>query len=110
MDFLTCVFILPIFLNNLINSKSSKYCANSTHLQKQTATPFVPSLPFSTQLKDCKVALEDISFSCGAAKLQMLDLSQDKTHTTDSHNTTESDFLKNLSLKTPIAWGKSVDK
>ena len=40
----------------------------------------------------------------------MLDLSQDKTHTTDSHNTTESDFLKNLCLKTPIAWCNSVDK
>ena len=39
----------------------------------------------------------------------MLDLSQDKTHTTDSHHTTESDFLKNLCLKTPIAWGNSTD-
>ena len=97
MDFLTCAFILPIVLNNLINSKPSKYRGNSTYLQKQTATTFVPSVPFSTQLKDCKVVLEDISFSCGAAKLQMLDLSQDKTHTT------ESDFLKNLCLKTPIA-------
>ena len=110
MDSLTCAFILPIVLNNLINSKSSKHCGNSTDLQKQTATPFVRSMPFSTQLKDCKVVLEDISFSCGAAKLQVLDLSQDKTHTTDSHNTTESDFLKNLCLKTPIAWGNSVDK
>ena len=110
MDFLTCLFILPIVLNNLINSKSSKHCANSTNLQKQTATSFVPSVPFSTQLKDCKVALEDISFSCGTAKLQMLDLSQDKTHTTDSDNTTENDFLKNLCLKTPIAWCKSVGK
>ena len=110
MDFLTCAFILPIVLNNLINSKSSKHCGNSTDLQKQTATPFVPSVPFSTQLKDCKVVLEDISFSCGAAKLQMLDLSQDKTQTTDSHNTTEIDFLKNLCFKTPIAWGNSVDK
>ena len=110
MDFLTCAFILPIVLNNLINSKSSKHYGNSTDLQKQTATPFVPSVPFSTQLKDCKVVLEDISSSCGAAKLQMLDLSQDKTRTTDSYNTTESDFLKNLCLKTPIAWGNSVDK
>ena len=87
-----------------------KHCGNSTDLQKQTVTLFVLSVPFSTQLKDCKVVLEDISFSCGAAKLQMLDLSQDKTHMTDSHNTTESDFLKNLCLKTPIAWGNSVDK
>ena len=67
-------------------------------------------MSISTQLKDCKVVLEDISFSCGAAKLQMLDLSQDKTHTTDSHHTSESDFLKNLCLKTPIAWGNSIDE
>ena len=91
-------------MNNLTNSKSSKHCGNSTDLQKQTATPFVPSMSISTHLKGCKVALEDISFSCGAAKFQMLDLSQDKTHMTDSHHTTESDFLKNLCLKTPIAW------
>ena len=110
MDFLTCAFLLPIVLNNLINSKSSKHCGNSTDLQKQTATPSVPTMPFSTQLKDCKVVLEDISFSCGAAKLLMLDLSRGKTHTTDSYNTTESDFLKNLCLKIPIVWGNSVDK
>ena len=110
MDFLTCAFILTIVLNNLINYKLSKHCGNSTDSQKQTATPFVPSISFSTQLKDCKVVLEDISFSCGAAKLQMLDRSQDETHTTDSHSTTESDFLKNLCLKAPIAWGNSVDK
>ena len=40
----------------------------------------------------------------------MLDLSQDKTHMTDSHHTTGSDFLKNLCLKTPVAWGNSVDE
>ena len=95
-------------MNNLSYSKSSKHCGNSTDLEKQTATPFVPSVSISTQLKDCRVVLEDISFSCGAVKLQMLDLSQDKTHTTDSHHTTESDFLKNLCLKTPVAWGNSV--
>ena len=38
----------------------------------------------------------------------MLDLSQDKTHTTDSHHTTESDFLKNLCLKASVALGNSV--
>ena len=65
-------------------------------------------MSISTQLKDCRLVLQDISFSCGAAKLQILDLSQDKTHTTDSHHTTESDFLKNLCLKTPVAWGNAV--
>ena len=29
---------------------------------------------------------------------------------TDSHHTTESNFLKNLCLKTPIAWGNSIDE
>ena len=29
---------------------------------------------------------------------------------TDSHHTTESDFLKNLCLKTPIASGNSIDE
>ena len=103
MDFLTCALILPIVMNNLSYSKSLKHCGNSTDLERQTATPFVPSVSISTQLKDCRVFFEDISFSCGAANLQMLDLSQDKTHTTDSHRTTESGFLKNLCLKTPVA-------
>ena len=67
-------------------------------------------MSISTHLKDCKVVLEDIPFSCGAAKLQVFDLSHDKTHMTDSHHTTESDFLKNLCLKTPIAWGNSTDE
>ena len=66
-------------------------------------------MSISTQLKDCKVVLEDISFSCGAAKLQMLDLSQDKTHMTDSENISENNFI-NLCLKTPTAWGKAVDE
>ena len=64
----------------------------------------------STHLKDCKVVLEDICFSSGAAKLQMLDLSQDKTHMADTHHTTKSDFLENLCLETPIAWGNSIDE
>ena len=29
---------------------------------------------------------------------------------TDSHHATESNFLKNLCLKTPIAWGNSIDE
>ena len=93
--------IIVIFL-------SSKHCGNSTDFEKQTAPPFVPSVSITTQLKECTVVLEGISFSCRAAKLQILDLSQDKTHATDSYHTTESDFLKNLCLKTPVAWGNSV--
>ena len=104
MDFLTFAFILPVVTNNLMYSKSSKHCRNSTDFEKQTATPFLPSVSISTQLNDFRIVLEDISFSCGAAKLQMLDLSQDKTHTT------ENDFLKNLCFKTPVAWGNSVEE
>ena len=70
---------------------------------------FFHSTSISTHLKDCKLVLEDISFSCGVAKLQM-QMSQDKTHMTDSHHTTESDFLKNLCLKTSIAWGNLIDE
>ena len=56
------------------------------------------------------VVLEDNSLSCGAAKLQIMDLIQSKTQMVDSHHTTESNFLKNLCLKTPIAWGNSIDE
>ena len=113
MDLLTCAFILPIVLNDLVNSKSLKHCGNSTDFQKETSIPFFPSVSFSTQLKDWKVVLGDISFSCGTAKFQILDLSQDKTHTTDSHHATESEFLMNWCLKTPIVntySGNSVDE
>ena len=67
-------------------------------------------MSISTQLKDSKVVLEDVYFSCGAAKLQMLYLSQDKAHKTDSYHTSESDFLKNLRLKRLIACGNSLDE
>ena len=67
-------------------------------------------MSISTQLKDCKIVLEDISFSCGAAILQVLDLSEDKTHMIDSHHTTESDFLKKLCLKTPVTRCNSIDE
>ena len=40
----------------------------------------------------------------------MLVLIQDKTHTIDYYHTTESNFMKNLCLKTPIAWGNSTDE
>ena len=40
----------------------------------------------------------------------MLDMRQDKTRMTDSHDTAESDFLKKLCSKTPIAWGNPIDE
>ena len=114
MDFLTCPFILTIVLNNLIYSKWPKHCGNSTDFEKQTATPFVSSssMSSSSQLKGCRGVLKDIYifFSCGAAKLQILDLSLDKNNVTNSHHTTESDFFKNLRLNSPIVWGNSVNE
>ena len=73
MDLLTCAFILPVVMNNLIYSKSTKHCGSLENFEKETATLFVPSMSISTQLKGCRVVLEDICFSCGAAKLQMLE-------------------------------------
>ena len=109
MDILTCVLKIHIVLNNINKSKLLNYCENSNDLINPTATA-IPSVSIPTQVKSCKVVLEDISLSCGAAKLQMLYRIKDKTHMTDSHHTTESNFLKNLCLKTPIAWGNSIDE
>ena len=87
-----------------------KHCENSNNLKDSTAAPSIQCTFILIQVRDCKVVLEDISLSCGAAKLQMLDPIQDKTYTIDSHHTTESNFLKNLCLKTPIVRGNSTDE
>ena len=110
MDILTCVFLKNKFLNNINKSKSSKHCENLNDLKNPTAAPIVPSVPIPTQVRDCKVLLENNSLSCGGAKLQMLDPIQDETHTTDSHHTMNSNILKNLWLKILIPWGNSIDK
>ena len=109
MDILSCALIKHIILNNINKSKSWNHCENSNDLINPTGTPIISSLSIPAQVRDCKVVLEDISLSCRAAKLQMLDLIQDKIHTIDSHHTTESSFLKNLCLKTPIAWVNSIE-
>ena len=64
----------------------------------------------AAHVKDCKVVLEDISSSCDAVKLKMLNTSQENTHTTSSHLTKEEGLLEGSSVKTPIAWGKANDK
>ena len=110
MDIFTCALIKHIILNNVNKSKSLNHCENSNDLINPTATPIIPSVSIATQVRDCKVVLEDISLSCGAGKLKMLDVIQYKTHTVNSHHTTASNFLKNLCLKTPIAWGTSIDE
>ena len=110
MDILTFALLKHIVLNNINKSNLLKHCENSNDLKNSTAAPIVPSTSILTQVRDCKVVLEGISLSCGAAKLQILDSTQDETHMTDSHHITESNFLKNLCLKTPIAWGNSIDE
>ena len=60
-------------------------------------------------MKDCKVALEDIS-SCDAVKLKMLNTIQENSHATSSHLIKEKTLLEGLSVKTPIAWDKGNDE
>ena len=105
MDFLTCAFILPVVMNNLIYSKSTKHCGNLANFEKETATLFVPSVSISTQLKGCSWGYLFFLW-CGKAP----DAGAQLIHTTDLHHTTESDFVKNLCLKTSVAWGNSVDE
>ena len=105
MDLLTCAFILPVVMNNLIYSKSTKHCGSLENFEKETATLFVPSMSISTQLKGCSWGYLFFLW-CGKAP----DAGAQLIHTTDLHHTTESDFLKNLCLKTSVAWGNSVDE
>ena len=104
MDILICALLKHIVLNNINQSNLSKQCENSNDLKNLTAAPVVSSVSIRTEVRNCKVVLEDICLSCSAAKFQMLDHIQDETCTTDSHHTSESNFFKNLCLKRPIAW------
>ena len=63
----------------------------------------------TAHVKDCKVFLGEIS-SRDAVKLKMLNTSQENTHTTSSPLTKEERLLEDLSVKTPIAWGKANDE
>ena len=110
MDILTCALTKHIILNNINKSKSLNHCEISNDLINPTTIPIISSVSIPTQVRDCKVVLEDISLTCGAAKLQMLDLIQNKTHMIDSHHTTESNFLKNLCLKHQLQGTELDDK
>ena len=103
-------FFLIIVLNNIHQNKSSKSCGNFQDSLNLTATNASSSTESINQIKNCKVVLEDIAVSCGAVKLQVLDSCQDKTHTSKPHHTSDSDFLRNLQMKTPIAWANLTDK
>ena len=83
MDILTCALLKHIVLNKINKSNLLKHCENSKDLKNAIAGPIIPSMSILTKVRDCKVVLEDISLSCGAAKLQMLDPIHDETHTHD---------------------------
>ena len=100
--FVTCAFIITIILNPNRNSKPSKLCGNLNMLISKSSKSIVST---ASLVKDCKVVLEDISFSRDAVKL-----SQESTHTTSSHLTREKRLLVGLNVKTPIAWGEANDE
>ena len=108
MDFfVTCASTITIILHPHHNNKSSKLCGD---LNKPISTSSKTVLSAAVHVKDCKVVLEDISFSRDAVKLKMPNTSQENTHTTSSHLIKEERFLEGLSMKTPIAWGKANDE
>ena len=104
---LSCLYFGNV-LNPHLNNKPLKLFGD---LSKSipTSSKLVVSTT-AAHVKDCKVVLEDISSSCDAVKLKMLNTSQENTHTTSSHLTKEERLLEGLSVKTPIAWGQRNDK
>ena len=108
MDFfVTCACTITIILHPHHKNKSSKLCGD---LNKPISTSSQSVLSTAVHVKDCKVVLEDISSSRDAVKLKMLNTSQENTHTTSSHLIKEERLLEDLSVKTPIAWGKANDE
>ena len=103
---MTCAFIINIILNRHLDNKSSKLCGD---LSKSISTSSKSVVSTVTHVKDCKVVLEDISSSHDAVKLDMLNISQENTHTTSSHLIEEEKLLEDWSVTTPIAWGRAND-
>ena len=107
MDFfVTCASTITIILHPHLNNKSWNLCGD---LNKSISTS-KSVLSTAVHVKDCKVVLEDISSSCDAVKLKMLNTGQENTHTTSSHLIKEERLLEGLSVKTLIAWGKANDE
>ena len=105
MDFfVTCGFIITIILNSHLKNISSNLCGD---LNKLISTSSKSTMSTAALVKDCKVALEDISSPCDALKLNMLKTSQQNTHSTSLHLTKEKRLPEGLGVKTPIAWGQS---
>ena len=107
MDFfVTCAFIITIILYPHLQNISLKLCGD---LNKSISISSKSTVSTAAPVKDCKVALEDIS-SCDVVKPKMLNTSQENTYTASSHLTKEKRLLKGFSVKTPIAWGKANDE
>ena len=105
MDFfVTCASTITNILHPHHNNKSLKLCGD---LNNPISTSSKSVLFTAVHVKDCKVVLEDISSSRDAVKLKMLNTSRENTHTTSSLLIKEERLLEDLSVKTPIAWGKA---
>ena len=104
--FVSCAFIITIILYPHVKDISSKLCGD---LNKSISTSSKSTVSTAALVKDCKVALEDIS-SCDPVKLKMLNTIQENSHTTSSHLIKEKTLLEGLSVKTPIAWDKGNDE
>ena len=103
----TCAFVITIILNPHFNIESSKLRCD---LNKSISTTSRPIPSTAACVKDWMVVLEDISSSRHAGKLKMLNSGHENTHKTSLYVTKEESLLENLSVKTPIAWGKANDE
>ena len=105
MDFfVTCAFIITIILNSHLKNISSNLCGD---LNKLISTSSKSTMSTAALVKDCKVALEDISSSCDAVKLKMLKTCQENTHMTSSHLIKEKRLLEGLKHENTNSLGQS---
>ena len=68
MEISTYAIIKHIVLNNINKSKSLKIERIQMIQKNATATLIIPSVSIPTQVRNCKVVLEDISFSYWCCK------------------------------------------
>ena len=97
-----CIIFSVVLKPNKPNKKArNRYDSCETDFEvTATANPTYPPM------KSCKVVLEDISSKCAAEKLKTLNLTLEKRHKSNNSRPTEMTFLKDLQVKTPIAWAK----
>ena len=81
----------------------TNFCGNLNNFCYKTALQSTPEAT-SSEVKSCKVLLENIFSFCDAGKLMMLRSGQEKTHNTCAHHTNEEILLSHMQVKPPIAW------